>query len=372
MIALLLSLAASAAPASAQPGGARLALAVDAYNAAVQRCVDEGKVVGAAMAVVEGGEVRHLKGYGRRRLESADPVDADTVFRMASVSKGFASTLVALLVRDGTLTWDAKVKSWVPEFSVSGSARSASITVFNLLSHTTGVVPHAYDNLIDHGRTFERAVRELAQAPNACAVGGCYGYQNVLYSLVDWIVAKAVGKAYGELVEERLLKPLGMTHASLGYDGLMSAENRVAPHVKTRRGWRQLRHRKNYYELLPAAGVNASASDLARWMNAQMGAVPEVLPQDVLARIQEPVTSTPGERRRFNRGRKLRRADYGLGWRVFDYAGRKMVFHSGGVTGSYTFVAMLPEEKVGLALLVNSYTKCADYSKFFDALLGLD
>jgi beta-lactamase class C len=345
--------------------------AVDGFEVYVSSYMASNKLVGAAAAVVHGDRVVHLAGYGVRSHEDPAPIDEHTVFRIASVSKGFASTLAALLARDGALDLDAPVVDFAPDFALKNAAHTRQVSVRHILSHTAGVVPYAYDNLVEHGVPITKVRRELRKARLICKPGRCYSYQNVVYSFAADVAGLAGKKSYETLVEERLFEPLGMRNASLGLEGFRASENRAMPHIRRRGTWKTIRERKRYYAVQPAAGVNASVSDMAQWLLAQMGSRPDVLSPDLLKDIHTPVIRTPGERRRFNRRRRLKRADYALGWRVFDYAGHTMVFHSGGVRGYFAQMAFIPEKRIGIVILRNSGSGSQLLYEFFDRILLL-
>ncbi len=124
--------------------------------------------------------------------------------------------------------------------------------------------------------------------------------------------------------------------------------------MRSRNGWVAINPKPNYYRLSPAAGVNASISDMAQWLLAHTGHRPDVLPAPLLATLHAPVVSTPGEMRSGWRRDRLRTASYALGWRVFDYAGEEVVFHAGAVQGYRGMTALLPGRDLGITIMWNS------------------
>ncbi len=341
------------------------------FDLFVHYTLEDWGIPGAAIGIVHQDSIVFLKGYGVRRMGEPDKIDAHTVFRIASVSKGFASTLTGLLVDDGMLQWNDRVIDWKPGLVVGNRIRTQQLTLHHILSHTTGIVPHAFDNLIESNTAYPLIVEELQNAGSIGPVGSTYAYQNVVYSLIGDVIEKATDRRYGDLVEECLFKPLGMNDASVGWAGLLSTDNRASPHVQRYSTYRAVRDRRAYYSVSPAAGVNASVSDMANWLKAQMGGYPDVLPARVLEQIHAPAIRTPGERRRYYWNGCVKRTDYGLGWRIFDYAGHTMVTHSGGIQGFLAQLAFIPEEDVGIVILFNS--RRIDYlvPTFFDMFLGL-
>ena len=313
------------------------------------------RVPGMAMAIVQNGRVLSARGYGVTDVVSPQLVDGHTVFRLASMSKAFAGTMTGLLVNDGSLRWDSKVTDYVPSFQLSDPLATQRVTVADLLSHRVGLKAHnAFDRDIEGNAEYYNVARKLADAPLECAPGQCYAYQNVAFSLIGDVVFAATGSFYDQAVDRRIFKPLGMNDASIGLTGIESSSRWARPHVRSRNGWVSIMPKPTYYRLPPAAGVNASASDMAQWLIAQTGHRPDVLPAPLLATLHAPLINTPGEMRAGWRRERIFSAGYALGWRVFDYAGHQVVFHAGAVQGYRGLVALIPERDLGIAIMWNS------------------
>ncbi|MFT4255449.1 MAG: serine hydrolase domain-containing protein [Pseudoxanthomonas sp.] len=313
------------------------------------------RVPGLAMAIVQNGRVLSARGYGVTDVSAPQPVDAHTVFRLASLSKAFAGTLAGMLVNDGALRWDSKVVDYVPGFRLSDATATAQLDVADVISHRVGLRAHnAFDRDIENNAEYYTVSNKLADAPLECAPGQCYAYQNVAFSLIGDVVFAATGHFYEQEVDRRIFKPLGMNDASIGLAGIESSPRWARPHTRSRNGWVSLMPKPTYYRLAPAAGVNASISDMAQWLAAQTGHRPDVLPAPLLATLHAPVISTPGEMRTGWRRDRVWSAGYALGWRVFEYAGQPVVFHAGAVQGYRGLVAMVPGRDLGVAILWNS------------------
>lgn len=345
-----------AAPPPAKPKGPQLPPGFDVatFEAIAQQIVADQRVPGLAMAIVHNGEVLSARGYGITDVSDAQPVDAHTVFRLASLSKGFAGTMAGLLVNNGTLRWDSHLTDYLPDFRLSQPGAAQQITVADILSHRVGLTNNAYDRDLERYVSYRDLSRKLASAPLKCAPGTCYAYQNVAFSLIGDIVFATTGDFYNQEVTRRLLKPLGMNDASMGLEGIESSARWAKPHVRTRNGWVSVMPKSTYYEVAPAAGVNASASDMAQWLLAQTGHRPDVLPAPLLATLHEPLVDTPYQTRSSSwRRARLDSAGYALGWRVYDYAGHRLIYHAGAVQGYRGMIAMLPETDLGVVMLWN-------------------
>ncbi len=328
---------------------------VRAFEAMAQQLTVGQRVPGLSMTIVQNGRVLSARGYGVTDVAAPQPVDSHTVFRLASLSKAFAGTMTGLLVADGSLRWDSKVSDYVPNFQLSDPLATRRATVADLLSHRVGLRAYnAYDRDIEANAEYYSVAQKLAYAPLECAPGQCYAYQNVAFSLIGDVVFAATGSFYDQAVDRRIFKPLGMNDASIGLTGIQSSARWARPHVRSRNGWVSVSPKPTYYRLPPAAGVNASASDMAQWLIAQTGHRPDVLPAPLLATLHSPIIATPGEMRAGWRRERIYSASYGLGWRVFDYAGQQVVFHAGAVQGYRGLVALVPGRDLGIAILWNS------------------
>ena len=333
------------------------------------------RVPGLSMAIVQDGRVLSARGYGVTDVVSPQPVDAHTVFRLASLSKSFAGTLAGLLVDDGSLRWDSKVADYMPGFRLSDPYATQQLNLADLLSHRTGLKVHnAFDRDIENNAEYTEVSHKLAYAPMECAPGQCYTYQNVAFSLVGDVVSAASGQFFSEAVTGRIFKPLGMDDASYGLEGIQASPRWAKPHIRAGRGWSAVTPKPTYYRVAPAAGVNASISDMAQWLLAQTGHRPDVLPAPLLATLHSPLVDTPSEIRGAAwRRTRLSAAGYALGWRSYTYSGHQVVFHGGAVQGYRGAMALLPGKDLGVVLLWNSESALPSglLPTILDSALGL-
>lgn len=350
-------------PPPQQPGNASLRAAPQpgtAFDTAeferlAQRLVVEDGVPGLAITIVHNGRVLSERGFGVTDMQAAQPIDNHTVFRLASLSKAFAGTLAGMLVNQGAFRWDSPVVDYVPWLRLSRAGAERELTVADVLSHRVGLTRNAFDRDIEANADYASLLAKLAYAPMTCNPGECYAYQNVAFSLIGNVLAATTGKDFGQEMSRMVFKPLGMDDASVGLEGIESSARWARPHVRSGGGWTALMPKPTYYRVLPAAGVNASISDMSRWLIAQTGHRPDVLPAPLLETLHRPLVSTPTELRGSSwRRERLTSAGYAIGWRVYDYAGHQVVFHGGAVQGYRGVVAILPERDLGVAILWNS------------------
>ncbi len=324
------------------------------FIAFMEQELDSSHTVGAAFTIVHDGDVIYKGTFGERKKGSSSQVDEHTLFRLASVSKGFAGALACLLEMDGALSLDEKVVKYYSDFRLKDSINTADLTIRHILSHTSGLVPYAFDNLVEADQELQTIVNRLPEVEISAPPGELYGYQNVVFSLLDPIARKATGVPYQVLVQEKIFIPLGMSDASVGPVDLSKTPNMAFPHVRTREGYVPLNPHEGYYNVMPAAGVNASISDMGQWLLALLGSKPNQLPETVRKKLASPIIYTPLKSRYTRYWKPFRERYYSLGWRIYKYQGRDVVYHGGYIRGYRAEIGFCPEENVGIAFLQNS------------------
>ncbi|QBL09828.1 class A beta-lactamase-related serine hydrolase [Rheinheimera sp. D18] len=316
--------------------------------------LSEQDIPGGAYAIVQGNKIIATAGFGVREKGLPELVDANTVFRIASVSKTFAGGLTSILASEGNFNWDDKLVKYLPDFSFKTKKYNSQLTLEHLLSQSTGVMANAYDNLIEANVPLDKILPQFSKIDPLCNPGQCYGYQNVLFSLIDQVIQKTTKKTYAQLLEERIIKPLQLPTASVGLDGFFSTENRAMPHVRARGKWHPTKVAESYYHFSPAAGVNASAIDLGYWLIAQLGHNPKVLSEELLKTITKKRVKTRRDLRRKEWRRYLTDAHYALGWRVYQFGQDELIYHGGWVQGFRAEIAYSREHQLGLVMLMNA------------------
>ncbi|MEO7433319.1 MAG: serine hydrolase domain-containing protein [Dokdonella sp.] len=324
------------------------------FNRWLDEVAASSDVSGLAAAIVKDDKVLLERGVGFADWTSREPVTGETVFRLASLSKAFATALTGVLVQDGLMHWDTKVAGMLPTFTLNDDAAAQKLTVRDILSHRVGLPHNTYDNLLEHDEPYELLVERLKDVPLACPVGDCYGYQNIAFSLIGDVTYAVTGDFYYHQVEKRIFHPLHMSTATYGRDALEGSKSWARPHHHAANGWSPFVPNENYYHVAPAAGVNASIRDMEQWLIAQMGGRPNVLSPSLLTALHTPLVETERETRAssWRRGR-INDAQYALGWRIYDYAGTTLVFHAGAVQGYRAMIAFLPKYRFGAVMLWN-------------------
>jgi len=294
--------------------------------------------------VVVGDKVVFEGTVGYADAATREPVTPTTVFRLASLSKAFATAITGLLVDDGKLDWDTRLIDVLPYFKLKNMQEADQATVSDILGQKIGLPRNTFDNMLEDDIPYQELVRKLDEVDMTCGVGQCYGYQNVAFSMIGDVVLARTGDFFYHLVDKRLFYPLGMTTATYGRAGLESSKNWARPHHASRHGWVPFEPNETYYRVAPAAGVNASLRDMEKWLIAQMGGRPDVLPGTLLDVLHAPGVNTPSELHSSPwRRARLSDAHYALGWRVYRYGGETLIYHAGAVAGYRTMIGFFPD-----------------------------
>lgn len=309
-------------------------------------------VPGYIFIYVEKGKPAQIFRYGKTAVNGSS-IDDNTVFRLASVSKTFTAMLMAKMVATRQVDWQTSISTLAPEFGFT-QAGLDRLNLGHLVSQTSGYMPNAYDNLIEANYPLKRVLNKLADLEPLCAPGQCYTYQNTLFGVLEHYFQQRK-TSYRKELKSQLLTPLAMPNASAGKASLVSSSNWAKPHIAIRRDkWREGKVQSNYYRFSPAAGVNASINDMEIWIRAMLGEYPNVVSNKLIDKVTTPIIKTRRELRRRAWKKHLRDAHYGLGWRVYDFAGHKLNYHGGWVKGYRADIAFAPEQGVGYAMLMNA------------------
>jgi CubicO group peptidase (beta-lactamase class C family) len=347
--------------------------ALDAY---VESAMPAWRVPGLALAIVKDGELVHVRGFGVRELGKPGPVDADTVFAIASMTKPFTAAAVGLLVGDGTLGWDDRVVDRLPGFALNDPVATADLRVRDLLSHRNGYDTWAGDLVWINARVDgPEALRRFQSIPPSWSLRYRFGYSNLMFLAAGQVIEAVSGKPWAAFVRERLLEPLGMTRTAVSAAERDAMDNVASPHMEVE-GDIVVLPQFAMEQTAPAGAISSSAADLARWMRMQLenGTVDgaTIVPAEVLTETRTAHTPIPVSEADWEWNPYTRLTSCGLGWFLSDYRGRLVVSHDGGVPGSFSVMMLVPEERLGVVVLCNAETLLTYAVAFqvLDAFLG--
>ena len=336
------------------------------FDAYVAKVLATFRVPGVAVAIVKDGKVVLAKGYGVRTLGKPDPVDSLTRFGIASNTKAFTATALAILVERGKLRWDEPVRTYLPDFAMYDPFVTRAITVRDLLVHRSGLGLGAGDLLWWPASTYTRAeiAQRLRYIKPATSFRSAYAYDNVLYLVAGQLIEKVSGMSWETFMSTELLQPLGMSHSTVRHADAASGGNVATTHAEVE-GQVVAVPPMTSDNTNPAGGINAGAADIARWMITQLdsGRTPQGARLWSPASSRElwtgvtpmPIDGTPPSLAPLHPSFNL----YGLGFGVRDYRGHKMLSHTGGLPGYVSEILMLPDQRVGVAVFTNQESSAA-------------
>lgn len=319
------------------------------YDSLISAEIKASNTVGAAVAIVYNNQVVLQKCFGLRKARTHDSIDENTIFRLASVSKPICGVLAGMLADENIVCLDDKVTDYIPGLHFKNKSITNELRIKNLLSHTSGLVAHAYDDLVEQKIPLCQIMNQLPMANTTSNPGELYSYQNVMFSLYDSVVAYKTGKNYSDVLKEKLFVPFGMNDASTGFEEFKNHKNNALPHS----GVTPIKMNDRYYNTTPAAGVNASISDMKNFLLALLNDTTKIS-----SKVEE-VIFTPQIKTNLNRGyfsqwETVDSKEYGIGWRIVGYKGRKVAYHGGYVKGYRAEIALCKEENIGIVYLSNS------------------
>jgi CubicO group peptidase (beta-lactamase class C family) len=336
------------------------------FDSFVESVRKQFEVPGISIAVVKDGKVLLAKGYGVRKLGAPEKVDSKTLFGIASNTKAFTATAIGLLVEEGKLEWDAPVVKYLPWFQLSDPYVTRELTIRDLLVHRSGLGLGAGDLLWWPPSTYNRKeiAHRLRYIPLVTSFRSAYAYDNVLYLIAGEVIEAVSGQTWEDFVAQRILAGVGMTNSNVRHSDAMGKGNIAAPHGKINGNVRPV----NPFDsdnTNPAGGINSCADDMAKWLMCQLdsGRVADrstLFSPSTTRELWSEVTPIPiGDPPPELAQLKANFNGYALGFALRDYHGKKLVTHTGGLPGYVSKVSMIPELKLGIAVLTNQEADAA-------------
>ena len=295
---------------------------------------------GAAVMVIQNGQVVHRQGYGLANVETKTPIETNTVFDLASISKQFASMAVMMLAERGKLSYDDPLTKFFPEFP----AYASRITVRHLLNHTSGLPDYIKTfqklDMKDFEPTSKDAIKMLAEIPEPrFAPGDKWEYSNSGYMVLAQIVEKASGMAYPSFLKKNIFDPLGMNSTLVADESRPKIANRAISYAPEGEGFKNIDYTP--LNLIYGDGnVNTTVEDMYRWDQA-------LYTEKLVSHATLRQAFTPAK---LNDGSPTK---YGFGWLIDDVNGLQVVGHGGSWVGFRTSILRFPSERFTVVVLSN-------------------
>ena len=340
----------------------------------IETSMQAWKVPGLAVAVVHKGQVVLARGYGVRRVGSADPVTDETLFAIGSATKTFTATAIGMLAEQGKLGLDEPVIRYRPDFRLVDPVATREVTLRDLLSHRTGLAGGDFLWATgEFGR--DEIVRRAGTIAPAWPFRSHFDYSNVMFIAAGQVAATVAGQSWDDLVKTRILDPLGMPATVTSVRSLPAGGNVATPHDPTD-GEPRLVAWRNMDNTAAAGGINSNVRDMARWLQFQLGGGAvngrQLVGRSFLDMMRKPETLIQREGSWAMMSPEGHFMAYGLGWIMSDYRGRQLLQHGGGIDGMSAMVGLLPEADIGIVVLSNlngNQLPLAVMMRVFDAYL---
>lgn len=350
-----------------------------AFDAYIEKSRKDWNVPGMAVAIVRNDEVILSKGYGIKSIdkpenEKSNKVDEHTLFAIASLSKAFTTASLGILVDNGLLKWDDKVTDYIPNFQIFDAYTTREMTVRDLVTHRSGSATFGGDLLWwGNSNSRKEVIEQVRYLKPAYSFRSKYGYQNIMFLTAGEIIPKITGKSWDEFVRDSILVPLKMTETLTSVRQLTT--NYAVPHTEWHKKQITIPYR-NVDNVGGAAAINSNVSDLSKWMRMWLRKNDEsIVSKKTKHELWTPQTIIPLSSfamelyptRHFNAA--------AMGWFTFDYYGKKILQHSGGMDGMISQLVLVPEENLGMVVLsnsINSLPSTLMYKLLDSYLAGID
>ena len=360
-VSILLLLSFSQGPTGAQRPPVFVTDSLDVY---INREMKAWNLPGLAIAIVHNGKIVVSKGYGVQEIGTDKKVNDETLFQVASCTKAFTATSLALLDHQKKLSLDDTATRWLPGFRLYDPLATQQTTVRDLLTHRIGLQTFQGD-FLNWGSNLSRkeVIDAMARHKPVFGFRAQYGYCNSAYLAAGEIIPVVTGQSWDAFVKSNFFDPLDMKRTSTTFAAITTDKNACKPHTR----WQdkeQTMPYDNIDNLGPAGSINSCVNDFAHWIQMQLDSGryggKQVVPLSVLQETRKPQMVIPGTPSIFP---GMHFQAYGLGWYTADFYGKKIIWHNGGASGFLSTTCFVPELNMGFVILTNS-----DNNSLYNAL----
>ncbi len=337
-----------------------------------QKSLTEWQIPGMAIAIVNADSIVFSKGYGFSNIKKNTKVDGNTLFAVASNSKAFTASAIAILVEEGKLNWNDKVLDYLPYFKMYDDYTTQNFTIEDLLCHRSGLVTFSGD-LLWYGTTLnsEEIIEAQQYLTPKYDFRTTFGYSNIAFLAAGKIVEKVSGTTWQEFVKQHFLNPLKMNRTLTSTNQLQKATNIATPYYFENNKNNEVNW-VNWDNIAPAGALISSVNDFSKWLqlNLNDGQLHKtsIFNEKSFRKLTTPHVNFEVGKNTEN----IHFKSYGLGWELQDYEGYKVVSHGGGYDGMISKSFFIPEKKIGVVILTNNlnWVPSALSNKILDVLLA--
>ena len=320
------------------------------FDEYVSNSVKDFNVVGLAIAVVKDSQIVFSKAYGFADLEKEIPLTTKSLFNIASCTKSFTAALTAKLVDEGKLSFNERVVDQLPNFQLSDIWITNQLNITDILSHRSGLKTFAGDLLWYHtGYSNNEIIERMKYLPIENEFRSEFGYQNNMFMIASEIISKKVEEPWYKYMEKEFFNKLDMNSTKISSRFLNTEDNIAFPHVDGKR------YELSIEEPNAAGSIFSSVEEMSNWISMLLNngnyKSKQILSKKSIEQIFTPHTNVRLGRSMLKMGANFHA--YGLGWFMYDYFGRKIIYHDGGMPGYVSRVLLVPKENIGVVILTN-------------------
>ena len=332
------------------------AFITDSLDSYIQREMKRWQIPGLAVAIVKGDKVVATKGYGVTDLDTKQAVDANTLFMIASNSKAFTGTSLALMEKNGQLNLNDKVIDYLPYFAMHDPAITKMVTVEDVLSHRLGLETFQGDFVTwDSDLSRKQLIENFKNNIPVYEFRDTYGYCNMGFLVAGEVIHAVTDTTWDDYLQYHFFNPLQMQRSSTTQAALLKDNNKCSPYTYFDGRIQKIDY-DNVDNIGPAASINSSVNDLSHWLLMQVGngnyKGKQIIPADVIQNTRTPRSIAGSGSSRLYKSQHFNL--YGLGWFIKDLDGKKTLSHSGGANGFVTNTVIIPEAQLGVVVLTNT------------------
>lgn len=315
--------------------------------------------VGLAISVLTSKDVLFEEGFGFRDISKKLPFTSETLFPIASHTKSFTSTAIAMLVDDGLIEWDIPIRNYYPKFKLKDQMASERTTIRDVLSHTTGLANHQF-TVMSSDWTYKKIIDRLPYLEPLYDFRSKFFYCNLHYLFASFLIEELSGNSYQSFISNRILKPLGMKNTNFSIEEIMKSDNRTKGYDFLNNSFEE----QEYFELKDiAAGagcINSCLKDMQKWIQFHLnkGKVngKELLSERTMQElyIVQKLNQNDLYMQIIPDKYYVQASGYGLGWTTIFYRSEKILQHYGSGLGAALNAGFLPEKDIGFVFFSNT------------------
>ncbi len=329
----------------------------------IQNTLKTFDVPGMSVGIIKDGKIIYSKGFGVRSLTNRQPMDDNTLVGIASNSKGFTCVALAILADEGKLNWDDKVSKYIPEFQMYDPYVSQNVTIKDLVTHRAGLGLGQGDLMFfpeGGSLTLNDIVHNVRYLKPENPFRTTLDYNNIMFIVAGEVITRISGLSWAEFIEQKIMKPVGMTSSFGSYNRAKSVVNKIDAHAPVDGKAIAVPH--DWNETANAAGgIMSNIKDMTTWA--------ECLLNNFTTKEGKKLVSDKNIQQLWSlqipSGVAMKNPydtsfyGYGLGWFLSDVKGHKQIQHTGGLIGTVTQFTLIPDMKLGIVVLTNQQSGAA-------------